>query len=49
MHESTDSMIHQVYDALKLDSWGGDFVVQSNTDRKELDIIFTDEEIAKRQ
>ena len=45
LNENIDSMIVQVYNALKEDHKKGDFVQLTNLDRKDLDIELTDEDI----
>ena len=45
LNESTDSMIHKVYIALREDSHKGDFKALTDKDRKDLEINLTDEEV----
>ena len=45
LNENIDSMIVQVYNALKEDHKKGNFVQLTNLDRKDLDIELTDEDI----
>ena len=45
LKESTESLISQVFTALKEDSRKGDFVQLTNTDRKDLEIELNDMEI----
>ena len=47
MKESTESMIRQVFEALKSESRYGDFVALTNKDRIELDISLSDSDIKK--
>ena len=45
LNQSTESMIHKVFQALKEDSRIGDFIALTNIDRAELNIAFSDIEI----
>ena len=45
LHENKNSMIHQVYVALKEDSRSGDFKALTDKDRKDLDIKYSDKDI----
>ena len=45
LQEHKDSMLRQVFDALKDDSRKGDFVELTNHDREDLDITLTNDEI----
>ena len=45
LKQSMDTMIRKVYETMKGDSRKGDFVNLTETDKKELEIVFSDEEI----
>ena len=45
LNESMDSLVKQVYTALKEDSRKGDFVGLVNSDKEDFEIDCTDEEI----
>ena len=45
LNENIDSMIFKVFNALKDDNRKGDFIHLTNTDREDLEIQLTDEDI----